>query len=258
MPLNDQLPVAVMPVHDPQATLIPHLLAAGPDIRGLFSTVLLGLTASTVTDQPRSVDRLRDPDWFQVQVHGQAMPVGAEFRALYTLAAASFPPDQLLHLCFPDRVAFALNSDQRDAFLADIAAVGDSDAPLLFQRSEAAWQSHPDSYRRLEGMVTTVGSLLFGRSLDFAWCHLVVSASQLAAVLPRTSRRDMSFLAEMVVLLNDQIQTKDVDWLAWEDPFIFGRDPLALKAEQDADLAQIRKRLSYVLPMLDVLQQAVV
>jgi hypothetical protein len=255
--MTDILPVAVMPIHDPRAILPPHLQAVQADLQRLFSDVLLGLTAETSMAQPQMVQQLRDDGFYRVYVHGQSMAVGAEFRALYTLAAASFPPEQHLHLCFPDRVAFALgSSDHRAEFLADIAGVRDQDTPMLFQRSAAAWQSHPGSYRQLEGMVTTVGSLLFGREFDFAWCHLAVTAGRLAAVLPKTSRRDMSFLAEIIVLLRDQIQTRDVDWLAWEDPFIYGRDPLEMKTEQDADPVQIRKRLSYVLPMLDVLAQA--
>ncbi|MGD8804705.1 MAG: hypothetical protein PVH65_02565 [Chloroflexota bacterium] len=256
--MNDILPVAVMPIHDPEAILLPHLQATGPDLKRLFSTVLVGLTAATAMDQLEIVNGLRSDAFFRVHLHGQSMAVGAEFRALYTLASASFPSDQHLHLCFLDRVIFALGSEHRAEFLADLTAVGDLDPPLLFQRSETAWQSHPENYRRLEGMVTMVGSLLFGRALDFAWCHLVVTAGQLAAVLPETSRRDMSFLAEIAVFFRDQIQTRDVDWLAWEDPFIYGRDPLEMKAEQEADPAQIRKRLSYVLPMLDVLSRAAV
>jgi len=255
--MNDKLPVVIMPIHDPEAILAPHLHAVGPDLQRLFGEVLVGLTAETTMEQPEVVDRLREDPVFRVHVHGKSMPVGAEFRALYMLAAASFPSEQLLHLCFPDRLAFALSSEHRTEFLADLAAAREIDTPLLFQRSKAAWQSHPDNYRQLEGMVTTLGALLFGRALDFAWCHLVVTAGQLADILPRTSRRDMSFLAEIVVLLRDQIQTRDVDWLAWEDPFIHGRDPLELKVEQEADPAQIRKRLAYVLPMLDVLSQAV-
>jgi hypothetical protein len=249
-------PIAVMPLHDPEANVLPNLMAAGTDLASLFSTVLLGLTARTSISQPEYVERLREAPVFQVQVHGQSMPVGAELRALFTLAAASFAPEQPLHLCFPDRVVFALNSDYRATFLADMSATRELATPLLFQRSESAWQSHPANYRRLEGMITEVGQLMFSRSLDFAWCHLVVTAGRLAAVLPRTTRRDFGFLAEVMVLLRAEVATRDVDWLAWEDPFIYGRDPNEMKAEREADPAEVHKRLSYVLPMIEVLSQA--
>src|SRR6185369_12610676 len=115
--------------------------------------------------------------------------------------------------------------------------------PLIFQRSEAAWETHPRNYRELEQIVTRVGELLFNRSLDFAWCHLVVQAAQLQAILPHIKNHDLSMVAEMVLLLKDEIQTQSVDWLAWEDPFICDRDPRQLKQEREQSSAETQKRL---------------
>jgi hypothetical protein len=39
-------------------------------------------------------------------------------------------------------------------------------------------------------------------------------------------------VAELVLMLKDKVQTKDVDWLAWEDPFIYSRNPQELKKEK--------------------------
>ena len=140
--------------------------------------------------------------------------------------------------------------------MADIWAVGSEQAPLIFQRSEAAWETHPSNYRELEQMVTRVGELLFNRSLDFAWCHLVVQAEQLQALTPYIRHCDISMIAEFVLLLRDKIQTKAVDWLAWEKPFTDGRDPQQFKQAQENSLAETQKRLSYVVPMLQLLQEA--
>jgi hypothetical protein len=125
--------------------------------------------------------------------------------------------------------------------------------PLIFQRSQYAWETHPQNYRELETLVTTVGKNLFGRELDYAWCHLVVSAGQLRKVMPRVKNPDLSMVAEMIFYLQDNIQTRDVDWLAWEDPFILGRDALQLKHQRENSLAETRKRLRYVLPMIETL-----
>ena len=104
------------------------------------------------------------------------------------------------------------------------------ESPLIFHRSEAAWATHPANYRAAEQMATTAGQLLFGRTLDFAWCHLVIRADALGAIIPRTKRPDMSMVAEIVVqAMGQPIRTKDVDWLAWEDPFLAGRDACQLK-----------------------------
>ena len=72
-------------------------------------------------------------------------------------------------------------------------------------------------------------------------------------ILPRIKNRDLSMVAEIVLLLRDAIKTEDVDWLAWEDPFILERDALELKAERESSSAEIKRRLGYVLPMLQIL-----
>jgi hypothetical protein len=102
-------------------------------------------------------------------------------------------------------------------------------------------------------MITRVGELLYGRTLDFAWCHLAVTAGQLRRILPLVRNHDMSVLAEMVLLLREEIATREVDWLAWEDPLILGVDAHQLKRERERGVEDVRKRLSYVLPMLQVL-----
>jgi hypothetical protein len=251
-------PIAVFPIHDPGGVVLSHLEAAIPGLKTLFSEAIVGLTAETATSQIEYTARLMGDHFFTVHTHGGPMPVGDQFRDLYTRASTDCAPERQLHLCYPDRLVYALNSQYRDVIKTDIRASQTAGVPLLFQRSQEAWRSHPDNYRRLEGIVTQVGQLLFGQTLDYAWCHLVVSAAQLASILPKTSRHDMSFVAEIVVQLRDQIVTRDVDWLAWEDPFIYGRDPQELKTEQEASPAEVQKRLGYVLPMLDVLAQATV
>jgi len=64
---------------------------------------------------------------------------------------------------------------------------------------------------------------------------------------------DLSMVAEMIFHMQGNVQTRDVDWLAWEDPFILERDPIELKHERENSLAETRKRLNYVLPMIETL-----
>lgn len=47
----------------------------------------------------------------------------------------------------------------------------------------------------------------------------------------------------MVLHLEKELQTKDVDWLAWEDPFIYKKDPEQLRAEREGSLEETYKRL---------------
>ena len=166
--------------------------------------------------------------------HDSNLSVGKDFMALFEHAAVASEPERVIHLCYIDRVAFALQSEYRAAFVADLQALTLNDTPIIFQRSERAWGTHPANYRAVEGMVSTVGELLFGRSLDFAWCHLALQAKRLMEIVPQVKIRDngISFVAEIVLALRHDVQTKEVDWLAWEDPFMMGMGCKGSKTSQ--------------------------
>ncbi len=166
------------------------------------------------------------------------------------------PPGQVLHLCFVDRVIYALRSAHCESFLTSMRLTSSDGKPVLFQRSEAAWATHPRNYRDLEHMVTRAGELLFNRTFDWCWCHMAVTAGQLKSILPLVHGHDMSVLAEMVLALKDRLVTADVDWLAWEDPFLYGRDSDVLRCEREASLAETRRRMAYVIPSLRLLHEA--
>jgi hypothetical protein len=71
--------------------------------------------------------------------------------------------------------------------------------------------------------------------------------------MPKVRNPDLSMVAEMIFYMQDGIHTRDVDWLAWEDPFILSRDPAELKHERENSLEETNKRLRYVLPMIEIL-----
>jgi hypothetical protein len=249
-------PVIVMPIHDPTGVMFSHLEKITPALQELCASVFLGVTAATATMQPGWLAWLEAQSFYRCFVHRAAVPVGEQFRELYRSAADAYPPEQILHLCFVDRLAFALQSEHRLSFVADMGAVTPDRTPLLFQRSDMAWATHPANYRELEGMITTVGRLLFGKALDFAWCHLAVQAGLLREIMPHVRNRDLSMLAEMVLLLRSTLKTREVDWLAWEDPFIEARPADALKREREESRQEAQKRLGYVVPSLQLLWAA--
>jgi hypothetical protein len=245
-------PTLVMPVHDPDGVVVPHLEAIIPQLNDLCRCVYITLTPPTRDRHGDRLARLATDPFFRITYTPAGAPVGDQLRSLYAAAAAS-PPDQVLHLCFLDRVAYALGSEYRERFVADVRAATPEVTPLLYHRSEAAWRTHPCNYRELEGMATRVGELLFGRSLDLAWCHLAVRAGQLRQVLPQVRNHDLSILAEIVLPLREEVRVQEVDWLAWEDPFIYRRDPVELRTERERSPEETQKRLAYVLPILQLL-----
>ncbi|HSO12418.1 MAG TPA: hypothetical protein VLT51_08585 [Anaerolineales bacterium] len=245
-------PALVFPYNDPDGAMLPHLQTILPDLKNHFDRAYISTPPSSL-ELLKQNDLTLTGDFFTVYPMDGKNLIGERFAYLYQRAAEEARPDQPLHLCYPDRMAFALEGEYRDAFLADVDSLTADDLPLIFQRSQCAWETHPQNYRQLEGIVTTVGKNLFGRELDYGWCHIVVQAKQLREIMPLVKNPDLSMVAEMVFYMQDEIKTRDADWLAWEDPFILNRDAFELKSEREQSLDETNKRLKYVLPMLETL-----
>jgi hypothetical protein len=245
-------PSLAFPFNDPDGTMFSHLESILPDLKEHFERAYILPPLST----QRHVDhlqQLQDDDFFTIFHVDRDIQIGELFLYLYQRAGEMAHPDQILHLCYLDRLAFTLEGEYRHLFLADIDSLSVRDVPLIFQRSPLAWETHPQNYREIEGLVTTVGRHLFGQELDYAWCHIVVLASQLREIMPRVEHPGLSMVAEMIYYLQPHIQTRQVDWLAWEDPFILGREAAELKQERENSLEETHKRLSYTLPMIQML-----
>ena len=245
-------PVLALPFNDPDGRMFHHLQAILPDLKIHFERACICPPLST-RQQTGNLKLLQADDFFTVFPVDREMQIGEHFAYLYRHTAQAAHPDQVIHLCYLDRLAFALEGKFRETFLADIDSLSPADTPLIFQRSEFAWATHPQNYRQLEGIVTIVGNNLFGRELDYAWCHIAVNAEQLREIMPRVRNPDLSMVAEMIYYMQDKVKTRDVDWLAWEDPFIFARDPAEFKRERENSLDETNKRLRYILPMIETL-----
>ncbi|HEY3475918.1 MAG TPA: hypothetical protein VGK56_15005 [Anaerolineales bacterium] len=245
-------PALAFPFNDPDGMMFHHLQAILPDLKSHFERAYICPPLSTQRHVER-LEQLQADGFFTIFPADREMQIGKHFAYLYQRAAQAAPPGQILHLCYLDRLAFALQGEYREPFLATVDSLSASDVPLIFQRSQKAWKTHPENYRDLEGIVTTVGRTLFGKDLDYAWCHIALSAGELRGIMPLVRNPDLSVVAEIIFYLQDHIQTRDVDWLAWEDPFVLSRDPIELKRERENSLAETNKRLKYVLPMIETL-----
>lgn len=246
-------PAIVLPIHDLDGVMFDHLDAITADLKHLFSTAFVSISPPTERSQASRIAKLQTDAFFHINFNAPGTLAGDHFMAGCRAAVTACPPQQMVHICGLDRVALALRTGFRTQFMADICAINRADYPVLFQRTSAAWASHPQNYRELEMMLTQVGELLFDQTLDFAWCHLAVPAQQLQEILPQFKNHDISVLAEFVLHLMDVIQTRDVDWLAWEDPFVYARDLAQMKHERETSLEETYKRLGYVIPKLQLL-----
>jgi hypothetical protein len=239
----------VIPFHDPNNVETKFLKQILPILKENFDNAFVSITPKTVAMNAEAVSFLKEDSFFVVNENAPDSLIGDHFVAGYKNAVEHSKPDQILHLCTSDRLAFAL-LNYKDSFLSDM---NQGSTPTLFMRSETAWATHPTNYRAAESMVTEVGKVLFDKTLDFTWCHLTLTASQLSNILPSITARDLVIIAQIVFLLKDVIKTKSVDWLSWEDPFIFGKDSNQYKAERESDPAELEKRMFYVLPEIKYL-----
>ncbi|MEW6401841.1 MAG: hypothetical protein AB1649_08585 [Chloroflexota bacterium] len=245
-------PVLTFPFHDPTGTMFLHLQRILPDLKAHFGHLYLCPHPSTL-QQAEHMRQLSEDGCITIFQLEEQVPFGQRLKFLYRQTADAAHPDQPVHMCFLDRLSFALENGYREQFLRDIDSLTVEDLPLIYHRSPKAWDTHPQNYRALEGFVTMIGQTLFGKTLDYGWCHLVATAGQLRKIMPHIQRTDLSMVAEMVYYLQENIHTREVDWLAWEDPFILGRDPAELRHEREQSNAETQKRLSYVLPMVEML-----
>lgn len=246
------LPVIVLPFHDLDGLMFSHLQKITPQLKNIFAYAFVSISPETRQTQASNINWLEHDNFFMVNFNQPNTLPGEHYLSGYENAITICSPTQILHLCDVDRVAFALQSIYKDQFIADIRATNEVHVPLLFQRSETAWNTHPQNYREIEQIATKVGKILFNKSLDFAWCHLAIQIQQLKEILPHIRKRDFSILAEITLLLKDQLKTKNVDWLSWEDPFIYSRDPDQMKKEREDSRQESRKRLGYLMPVLQL------
>lgn len=250
--MTSMRPALAFPFNDPDGTMFGHLQAILPDLKEHFERAYICPPLST-RKHVEHIQQLRADDFFTIFPVDRNLQIGEHFAYLYQRAAEAAPVEQIVHLCYLDRLAFALTGEYRDGFLSDIDSLSSRDVPLIFQRSPKAWDTHPQNYRDLEGMVTTVGRHLFGMDLDYAWCHIAVPAGVLRAIMPLVKNPDLTMVAEMIFYLQGNIQIRAVDWLAWEDPFILSRDPMELKSDRENSMEETHKRLSYTVPMIETL-----
>lgn len=144
-------------MHDPDGIYFPLLEAITPALATLFERIYVSLTVDTLQHTPDAERRLASQPLFDFLTYKTPKSVGEDFTTLYGHAASRSHPDQLLHLCFIDRLAFALQGDYRTGFEVSIRSLSPAGSPLVFRRSARAWQTHPNNYHDIEQMATTAG-----------------------------------------------------------------------------------------------------
>ncbi len=244
-------PIIAFPLHDKNGRIISLLEKAIPDLKLLFSKCVVGFSPATFELQQEYIEALAKDSFFEIVSNPKDSQIGDHFVSVYKRGAEIVSNNEIIHLTSADRLLFVLLGEHKEEFVADIKESVNFKNPVLYMRSKKAWASHPLKYYAAESALTKVGEILFEKTLDFAWCHLAAPAGDLVEIMPTVKQKDLTILSEMILRLKDKIQTKNVDWLSWEDPFILDIDLEELKNKVEKD--DVGKRLSYVVPMLEFL-----
>ena len=239
--------------HDTCDTFFDHFVKITPLIKNNFEKAFVSVTPKALETSPKSISFLKNDSFYVLLLNEKDSLIGDHFNNSFKLALKSTKPDDHLHLCTLDRLAFALQDNFKDVFLEDVKEAQKKKYVTLFERSEYAWKTHPKNYQAIESMCSELGKVLFGVSLDYAWCHITLRSADLNAIIDKLDSRSLIIFAQLVYELKDKIKTKKVDWLSWEDPYIFGKNHKEYKLERELSLDENRKRLDYILPMIDYL-----
>jgi hypothetical protein len=178
-------------------------------------------------------------------------------RAALRLAVEGADRSQHVFFGFLDRILFALETGWHDSFVRDVHTC--QEAPcLVFERSPSAWSTHPANYREIEQMASRTCELLCGQPVDLMPCALVLSLPLARAVLAQSLSLYYEVWGEWILLAASSgapIRTRQVDWLAWEDPHWEGVPADALKRQREDDpqetIRRIKRSVSAMLMLTD-------
>jgi len=244
------------PYHDPSGTFNEALRRHLDRLQSTFDVLCIGATPPTVAHNAAFIAELRAAGC-RVAENGPQTTIGDHSRSALRLAVAPAGENQPIAFLFLDRVLYAMETEHKEPFLADLARYQDQ-ACMVFERTPAAWATHPASYKEVEGMSTRLGELLFGRTVDWCPCALLFSAEISRGILAESSNPSYAVWTEWLLLAARQgaaIASTEVDWLAWEDPFWEQVDSQAYRRAQNTDPNQIVKRIHMQAPIALVLAE---
>lgn len=242
----------VFPLHDPKNIETPFIKQLLPTLKTKFRKVFVSVTYKTEIENPSAVEFLKCDNLFSINFNENLSLPGDHHRTGFENAVKNSEPGEILHLCYPDRLVYAISLFEEQYF-SDLSEAEQSSNPTLFLRSKKAWETHPTTYYALEKTLSDLGNTLFNQFIDFAWCHLTLTADKLKQALPAVTAHDFVATAQLALFLRKSLNTKSVDWLSWEDPFILNKNAEELKLEREQSSEDIEKRLAYVTPAMKFL-----
>lgn len=208
------------PYYDPTGKYNQSFQRQLPALKSAFNAICLSVVPPTAHGNADFVRYLEEQRCLTFR-HPAGTLHGAHSREALRLGLDRAQPGESIFFGFLDRILFALETDWRDRFLSDLKTLCSNDF-VLFERSEAAWQTHPDNFREIEQMVSRMFEFMHGQSIDLMPCGFIFSRSTAEVILAQSISASTEVWGEWVLLaLKNKIPItrQKVDWLAWKDPY---------------------------------------
>jgi hypothetical protein len=242
--------ILAFPYHDPEGRCNTAFRRQLETLRSFFYKVCIGATPWTISKNAGFCAEL-EAQGCLLYKNGPDSSIGDHSRTALQLAVEQSRGRQPIFFGFLDRFLFALDTEHRVSFLQDVDRYRTAEC-MAFERSPAAWRTHPANYAEVERMISRMGELLHGSYMEMSPCAFVLSPTT-ADLLARSSTVDSwAVWAEWLLLAAKNqvpITIKQVDWLSWEDPYWEQADADALRRAQENNHQEVVKRIQLNAPI---------
>jgi len=248
--------ILTLPYYDPTGQLNASLRRQLATLQAAFTALCFNVVADTAECNGEAIGELA-AQGCAVHKCPPGASIGDQSRAALRLALTRPATDGSIFFGFLNRVLFALETEHRAVFLHDLSTAPAHDL-LLYERSPAAWDTHPKNYREIEGMASRMFEVLSGRRLELMPCALLLSRDAAAAVLAESTNASHAVWAEWLLLAMKAgipITTRGVDWLAWQVAHWEGGDADLLRRAREHSRDEFVKRVRMNVPVMLLLTE---
>jgi hypothetical protein len=249
MPLEHTM-ILAFPYHDPNGRCNSTFRRQLATLQSFFHSVCIGATPRTVSDNADFIYEL-EAQGCSLYKNGPESSIGDHSRTALQLAVEQSRGRQPIFFGFLDRFLFALETEHRISFLQDLDRHRTAQC-MAFERSPAAWSTHPANYAEVERMLSRMGELLYGSYMELSPCAFVLSPATASLLLHASVASSWAVWAEWLLLVAKNqipITVKRVDWLAWEDPYWEQTDAHTLRRAQETNHQEVVKRMQLNAPI---------
>lgn len=248
--------ILTFPYHDPTGKYNEIFQKNFDTLKKLFNRVCLSATPLTSENNLNFVNILQK-EGFIVYQNNKESNIGDHFRNALKIAIDYSAGDEGIFFVFIDRILFALESNWREKFLRDLEKK-DKENFLIFERSDLAWNTHPQNYKSIENMISNLFQMLWGKYLELNPCAIIINPNVAKKILSQSVNKTWAVWGEWILLIINNkvlIKTQKVDWLSWEDPFWEEINSEELKTEREKSEEETIKRIKSNLPFLSLLTE---